>query len=885
MSGTDRREASLECASEARNERNLRLRTLNGHSPLGPKAEALVVPPGASALQGGFAAPPPFFLHREDFLGETVDLLEDPDSPILRGEWVDQRNLSGELFFRLAPGRHLLPLPLDGEISLRFRDRSMLPGQLSVLDDTGNPRLEQTLTPSTEWQTLRLEVPAGLPGASLCLQVPERGVWDVAALSLRPLDREALRREQARRAALPIPANLLPAGCFPLGLPQGWTLERSHSPEDVFAAGTVSGPSGVPTLSLTADRAGWIRSPQMLAWNEGNHIASFWLQGRGTLRMTVRSNQRELARTEVNAEPIGTSVNLSFLPNDEVTPFSVELSWKEPVAVQLDCLRVAPPGASTEYGERGRAAIALAPQVLDGLFTEAEPLKLKRWISGTVTPGDRLIWTLFDLYGRSISGRISLKGPDAKPVLWTLDDSRLSALGSYRLEAWVENADGDVCSGLTEVTLHRIPESRVPWGDENPDSCFGAHLLPTTRHLRMAKRLGIHWARLHGPGAEICCWYNVEPECGDWHFRPDLLSRYREAGFSVLGKLTTTPRWASGQSERVHSYFDMFVAPRDLDGWKTYVQKTVAAYGPDIPVYEVWNEPWLDKFFSRAVERNAQGTAVYPRPGEPVGAYAALCRLAAEAVDGRMPLIGLNTTTNRNIAGWMDGDEWTRRAEEGGALDAVQMLSYHDYSSAAEPVRQFDLSRATFRFALGPLLEKDGLKKPVWNTEGSSQPEGLSSGLFHRLLPEEPDNVQTIWEEAERQARSILAQRVEGVEKIFLYTLHNFNGLGEDNSFTVLLAPDGSPHPVAAAFAVLAGFIDKRDVTACETLHDGGLIFFSNKAKETTQIYLADGPPDLPPPLPGFSAWRDLFGNAAGEDPRGFTFFRTSSPGDFHDHR
>jgi hypothetical protein len=871
-------------------------------NPLCPKAEALVVPlaagasygqaPGASALQGGIAAPPPFFLHREEFLAEAVDLLADPVSHGLRGKWVDQRNLSGELFFRLSPGCHTLPLPVDGEISLRFRDRSMLAGQLSVLDGTEAPRLRQKLVPSTEWQTLQLELPPDLSTSSLQLEIPERGVWDVAELLLRPLDREGLRMEQARRASLPVPANLLPAGCFPLGLPQGWTLERSLSPETVFVhgAGHMPDPSGCPALPLSSEREGWFRSPPMLAWGEGVHTASIRLRGEGALGLAVRSAKRELARTEIVAEAESVCVSLPFTPVDGVTPFSIEVSWCGAVSLQVESICVAPPGAQTraptDVCSRGRAEVALAPLAPEGLFTEGEPLTVQRWISGTLIPGDSLVWMLFDLYGCRISGRQPVKGVDSAPLSWTLDDRDVSALGSYRLEVWMEDAEGDVCSGVAELVIHRIPEARTPQGKENPDSSFGAHLLPTARHLFMAKRLGINWARLHGPGSEICYWYAVEPERGAWHFRPDLLARYREAGFSVLGKLTTTPRWASGQTEKVHGYFDMFVAPWDLEAWKTYVRETVAQYGADIPVYEVWNEPWLDKFFSQSVKRNSEGTVLYPRPDDPVAAYATLCRLAAEAVDARKTkLIGLNTTTNRDIAGWMDGDVWTRAADEGGALDAMQMLSYHDYSSATEAVRQFALSRETFRFALGPLLKKDRRQKPVWNTEGSAQPEGLSAGMFRRLLPSEPENLQILWAEAERQARSLLAQRVEGVEKIFLYTLHNFHGLGEDNSFTVLLAPDGSPHPVAASFAVLAGVIDDRDVTATEEQNGGWLITFSNPAQEHTQVFLADASPKLPPPHPDFSLWRDLFGNPASMPLHGHTFFRTSSPGYPHDDR
>jgi len=51
-------EAALERARGAGNERNLRLRPLDSAAPHDPKAEALVVPPDASALQGGSAATP-----------------------------------------------------------------------------------------------------------------------------------------------------------------------------------------------------------------------------------------------------------------------------------------------------------------------------------------------------------------------------------------------------------------------------------------------------------------------------------------------------------------------------------------------------------------------------------------------------------------------------------------------------------------------------------------------------------------------------------------------------------------------------------------------------------------------------------------------------------
>ncbi len=841
---------------------------------------------------------------------EGADWMPAPDKPLadlsdVAAEWVDVSALSGEKFLRMtaATAGAEWSRPIEwtgsGELRMQMRSRQQTSGAWKIIDAGGRPLAEGNLRPTTEWGNFLLQLPASVAGAQLVLTWDRPGSWDLRTLEFWSFDALAWRAEVKEREAGGLPQNLLPVSRFPLGLPQGWTVNRESSLGDELvlrADDTGTGPSGVPSLRIEALQAGWIRSPSYFAWPASEssglpHRAAIRIRGTGSGELRCLEGTRVVARTPFVATDDWTTVTADFLPAAGETPLMIEIAWKEQTSgLWLDAVQVGPIGKAgaenpiAEFSGRGDAEVALAPTAYQGISFPGSIWSVQWFVTGA-KPGAKLRWEVSDLYGQKVEGTLPLTPANGGGEL-ALPVSGLSPAGSYRLNAWVV-ADGLPMSPVAEVILHRLPVPRFGF-DRAPQSQFGVHVLPTRQHLFLAKAVGMNWVRLHGPGAEINYWFNVEPEPGSWRLRPELLERYRMAGFSVLGKFTSTPRWASGQKEVAHGYFDQFVSPKNLDQWKTYVAKLLEAYGSKVDIYEVWNEPWLDKFFSQKVERAEDGSHRYIGMEDPALAYAEMTRATRQALNAaawQPPLIGLNSTTNQGVAGWIDGDEWTRRAEEAGALQDVQILSYHDYEQAATPVGQFAKTRERFAFALGPLLNKEGRSpRPVWNTEGSAQPEGMSPGLYRWLLPAPVDANATVWDEAERQARYILAQRTDGVEKIFLYTMHNSLGFAANNSFSVLLAPDGTLHPAGAALAALAQWIDGLDVLQHSriTLPAGGdLLLFGRKENPMVEVFLADaaGPVVCPPATAGQGVWHDLFGNPVDAVPqRGSTFFRLVSP-------
>ncbi len=866
----------------------------------------------ALSLASTAAATPiaePFFPLRAFHYGAPASWLEVAAAAGAAGEggarahWIDETALSGDRFLRIETGPAAadleVPVSWDGSgtLSLRLRSRQAVPGLLRLLAADGDLLAEGRVSPQTEWGGFTLGLPPHPGPARLLLRPDGPAQWELRALDYRGFDREAWLEALRAREAAGHPSNLLPQSRFPLGLPQGWTLDRDSCPSvglQIAVSETVTGPSGSPALRVAATRSGWLRSPAFAAWPDpaapdepSPHVASLWVAGEGAGTLRVLHGTRRIAEQSFKAEATGGWVEVPFTPPADDSLLCLELHWREALpGLHLDAVRVVPLRRATDQ-RLGRypAEVALAARDPEALHGPGEALRLRVVAAGSEA-GDRLQLRVVDLYGGQIERAFALEAA-GRALDLEFSDPELSPFGSYRVHARVLGAEGAPRSDFAELILHRLPAPRLGRRPA-PESRFGVHVLPTERHLRMAAAVGMNWVRLHGPGSEINYWFDLEPEPGRWVFQPERLARFREAGFSVLGKFTSAPRWASGQTEVVHTYFDQFVAPRDLEAWRNYVARLLAEYGAKIDVYEVWNEPWLDKFFSARVERLPDGSRRFVGLPDPAAAYAELTRITREAVDAadfRPPLIGLNTTTNRDVEGWIDGDEWTRLARAAGALDAVDIFSYHDYDKAADSLAQFDLSRRQFAFALGPELDAEGrAPRPVWNTEGSPQPEGVSAGLYQALLPHRGEHTQLVWEEAERLTRYLLGQFSVGVEKVFLYTMHNSLGFTADNSFSVLLAPDATLHPTGGALAALARAVDPLPFAALSEVPGGRLLRFGASSEaaageRATEVFLADAfaPAALPPDRAGFGPWHDLFGNPVDRVPRrGATFFRES---------
>lgn len=133
------------------------------------------------------------------------------------------------------------------------------------------------------------------------------------------------------------------------------------------------------------------------------------------------------------------------------------------------------------------------------------------------------------------------------------------------------------------------------------------------RSLDFIRDLGVGSVRVDLPWR----WIQPERETWQWWFLDAVVDGIRSRGMTVLGVLTSTPRWAAlGGSENQQT------RPGSLPAWTGFVERTAERYAGRIAAYEVWNEPNARDYF-----------APDPNPE----AYAEMVRAALPAIRGKDP--------------------------------------------------------------------------------------------------------------------------------------------------------------------------------------------------------------------------------------------------------
>ena len=191
-----------------------------------------------------------------------------------------------------------------------------------------------------------------------------------------------------------------------------------------------------------------------------------------------------------------------------------------------------------------------------------------------------------------------------------------------------------------------------------PDSAFGIHMGSTTRHILLAKAIGINWTRLHDAGCAYTCWAFIEPHKGKWAFRDADIARYRDHHISIFGMLGTAPPWATGVPEKPNGpeYWDRWNEPRDVADYANYAKVVAAQYKDSIRAWDVWNEPW-GKFWSKWDPATTQSSRS-PSAAEDYARLQDAGYKALKGVDPTLLVAGINTM------GGSVGPKWT-----GGLVD------------------------------------------------------------------------------------------------------------------------------------------------------------------------------------------------------------------------
>ncbi len=716
------------------------------------------------------------------------------------------------------------------------------------------------------------------------------GHLDLARVRLGRMTRDGLMADLKRRApAEPLP-NLLRNSRMPLGLQSGWMLRRDDSDGDEVRIGAdpaVIGPSGSPALRIASEEETLLNAAPFAVrrpWE--THTASLYVRGRATGRLHVLGGDRSGATDFAVSGDAWERVAVALEPRPLMRfgAFRIEAAGD----LWIDALQVAPGDGPRPYATRAVCEVALATVEPEREKARAarlrvhfddEPALVRYAVTGKA-PEAVLRGKVVTPYGTEAALPDRRLGEEfLTEGTWRYDCLPRTPYGVFRIEAWVEDGSGETLSPPNEVVVLRLRRPRH-WDRDAPASPFGTHTLSTTRHILMAKAVGINWTRLHDAGTRYIGWYHLEPEPGQWQFRDAELHRYRRHRMKVLGLLTTAPTWASHFEQPHNSYFDRYYQPKRMGDFARYCRTVARRYRGVIDTWDVWNEPWVHAWWAVGYDEAKQTARKYVTSEHPQADFARLMATAYEAVkevDPDATVLGVNTTTHGPASHVVSGREWTRGVVAAGGLEHCDVVAYHAYTGARHPA---DEMARGFHWATDPIVEEAGsLTKPVWMTEGSPTPRMLNEGFYHHTVPEA--DTDDAFETGDRLSRYLVGLLAQGVEKIFLYSMHCHAYFGS-REFAALVMPDGYLHPCAAAHSTTAWLLENTRFVR-QVPCDQGV---------TAYLFQGDGRAvAVVSPMPGHAPWRvpeaqgteaiDLFGNpVASGEPLGPYLVYLSARGD-----
>ncbi len=873
-----------------------------------------------------------------EFGGATEPVTEQGGQPnprvtgVMAGEWHDNSIWSenveanweaieeeGRSFLRLnatkvTPDRYQLSHALpraEGEtfyrLTLTARSMSEIPIQIGVRD-RGQPyefHWSQSVALSASWRDFAHDFRAEKIDSDIgfWINTSSEGSVDLMRLKLVSLSRDDYIDELKARYPNGGPKNLLRTSSFPLGLQQGWTLGRDNSDGDdvVLSPDTDAiGPSGQPALKIAADEKTVIwGAPFSVPLAFQPHTASIHTKGSGDVTLTVFREGQHIAANRVTATDGWQRLSVKFDPALMAQSYTLRIEGTE--TYWIDAVQVSPGDEPIGFQPQMASEVHLAIQPSDASaalvqFEDETPLVHLLAVGDAADDGLRA--RVLNVYGDQRDlGRFESRPTRAiqvgafgnyhvVPTATPLDYAVFPdwPFGPHRIEAWVEDNDGNRISPYNEIVINRLPRPKY-WGKDAPDSPFGVHTLSTTRHNLMAKAVGANWTRLHDAGLTYLGWYHLEQEQGEWTFHDKEINRYRRDHIKILGELGTAPEWASYHPGKNHNgYFDRYYQPRRMEDYANYVRTVTERYKGVIDAYDVWNEPWIWAWWGVGFDETKGDRAGYITSENPQADFTRLMQTAfetAKSVDPGITILGFNSTSSPGWGNSMGGAEWTKGVLDSGGLDYCAAICYHEYIGG-KPGYPGDVITTGFETATGAIREKLGeLPKPVWMTEGSAGRDTIGPGFYNHTLPYE--NPEDVVETSDRLARYVMRLLAQGCSRMFLYSMHAQSFLGAGQSWSVIVTPEGQLHPSGVAHGIAAWHLEDTEfVTETEVTEGVTAYIFEAKDGSRSVACISAGPDagEWTPPTDGKLTVTDLFGNpvAAGE-PAGKTLVYISLEG------
>lgn len=379
-----------------------------------------------------------------------------------------------------------------------------------------------------------------------------------------------------------------------------------------------------------------------------------------------------------------------------------------------------------------------------------------------------------------------------------------------------------------EILLARLPEPRKT----GPESSFGTHITVRPFFIDYAKKIGIKWTRLHDASI-ITKWKGVEATQGKYRFYDTQIDALRAAGINILGLPDYPPAWAKQANKRSGNVID-------LNAFKKLCTKLAEHYKGRIDYWEVWNEPYMKYFFA----------------GNPAQ-YGEVLSIGADAIKKANP--------NAKILGFCTEINDIPYAEKIPLADRgkIDILSFHCYfqNIPGGGMSGYDKEVKRYLDFLKPLKPQE-----VWNTEGANRELGINS--FYSFMPAAQGKLNE--RAAAFGARVWIEQIKGGIDKVFIYTLHQSDTIMYYGGYKKLIGFDRSITPAAVSGAVTAWCIDglkNIKLPACHGIVEG--LFYGNNRScwigfdnNTVPGNMILNPDKLPPEI----KLLDVMGNKPGKD-------------------
>ncbi len=243
-------------------------------------------------------------------------------------------------------------------------------------------------------------------------------------------------------------------------------------------------------------------------------------------------------------------------------------------------------------------------------------------------------------------------------------------------------------------------------------------------------------------------WDSLEPEPGRWQWPDTLLEYLQSQGFTVLGKLAYTPKWAIDPA-KAKGWPIQNKMPASSEFYRKYVHSVVSHYAQQINHWEIWNEPNLTRYFD----------------GTPQD-YANLLAIAAAEIKSCQP--------QAHIAGYalakcyhpstLDFIQTVINNQPALRLDAV---SFHPYADMAPEeaglLEKVDQFRTLFK-------KRQVYEPQFWITElGYQGKDSINTAIAYQPpLRRQPVNELT---QAAYLARAAYLSKMAGVKYFFGYAM------------------------------------------------------------------------------------------------------------------